>query len=70
MSGGADSDTSPARTPSEGKIVNDAGPAIVSSRPVAALTCATISRRMRSVGGAITTKVTAPTASASRPMPP
>ncbi len=70
MSGGAESDTSATRKPSVGNSVNEAGPAMVRSRPVARLTCATISRRISSVGGEMMTNVTAATAKARSPMPP
>ena len=46
MLGGADSDTSLRRRPSEGKMVNEAPPPMVRSRPVSAFTRAMISRRM------------------------
>ena len=46
MPGGAASETSRSLTPSEGRKVNDAGPAITSSRPVLAFTSATILSRI------------------------
>ena len=46
MPAGAESDTPLRRKPSEGKMVNEAPPPMVRSRPVSAFTRAMISRRM------------------------